>query len=491
MPFGVEPPVSGRDESTSSAGAAGQVTLQWMLLGGLTSALLATVTGVIAVQMGSFPLIWIIPLAVYLISFAVTFRDHSRIAGKLGRLWPEAILIGLLLYLIPPGHYALQLGHLVAFAVVCILVHAALYAGRPHPRHLPAFYMAIAAGGFIGSMAVSMIAPLVFSGLWEYPLLLLGAGVVFFRKYDMPALALGRIYRWAPMAGLLAMTLVVAVLSAKESVSESHRNYYGITRVVEYDAPAGIPGRIRLLVHDATIHGMEYTDPARQGMPTLYYRHEGGLGDVFAAVPSPSAIAAVGMGAGTVAAYTRPGDLLHFYEIDGDLEALAQKWFSFLRQGRAQTAVIVGDGRISLRKGADRGIKYDLIFVDAFSGEGIPTHLLTTEAISVYERRLKEGGVLLFHLTNRYYDLLTIVKATALGLGLHGAMKATEEPTGDPGNPLRTQYAILARSRDDLAPYLARNWKAMKEGDGLPDSRVWTDDYVNILVPLSARLRGR
>ena len=469
----------------------------WTLLSGLTSALLFTVTQVIAVEMGSFPLVWIVPLALYLLSFMVTFREGGGIPSMLRRIWPETILLGFILYMVPSTRYILHLGHLVVFTAVCLLIHGMLYEDRPHPRHLSVFYIAIAFGGFAGGMAVSVFAPLVFPKLWEYPILLAGLFAVFCLRFGKGLLAswrqssfLWKRVRLAPAAVLAGIALLIGYYSSGEAPRAVHRNYYGISRIVDtplaaYEGAA----RVRMLIHGSTIHGMEFLDERHRGLPTIYYHPTGGLGDVFAALPSPVKIAAVGLGAGTVAAYTHPGDLLDFYEIDPDLETLARRHFSYLDASRAQTRILVGDGRISLRRAAPQERRYELIFVDAFSGEGIPTHLMTKEALAVYLERLTDHGMLLFHVTNRYYDLRPVVKATAAGLGLHGVMKGTTTAQDASVKPVRTQYIALARNEIDLAALRKQGWIKMGNDDGLKACRPWTDDYINILAPLSAKMQ--
>ena len=467
----------------------------WMLLSAMTSALLVTVTHVIASDMGSFPLIWIFPLAIYLVSYIITFRNSCIAYRLMSSLYPEIILMGLLLFLIPATHYLLHLGHLIIFFTLCILIHRILYEERPHPMFLSGYYIAVALGGLIGSLAVSLASPLVFSRLWEYPLLLIIVSLIFYHRSAKTFLSFRRRISWPihaarllPIGLLIGMIILVGRYSTVGTLQAVHRNYYGISRVI--DAPVSGKGQaiVRTLTHGSTIHGMQFLDKEKRSLPTLYYHPTGGFADAFAAMPPVARIAAIGLGTGTIGAYTRPGDILDFYEINPDIEMLARRWFSFLADAKGRTSVMIDDGRVSLRQYAKQELLYDMVFVDAFSGEGIPAHLLTEEAMNIYINRLKKNGLILFHITNRYYDLRPVIKAVATRLNLHGAMKSSITVREESSNPIRTNYVILTLNRTALQCLLDQNWIVMGNSDGIKACQSWTDDYVNILVPLAAKM---
>jgi len=467
----------------------------WMLLSAMTSALLVTVTHVIASDMGSFPLIWILPLVLYLASYVITFRSNCIRYRFISHLQPEIILMGLLLFLIPATHYLLHLGHLIIFFALCILIHWSLYKERPRPTFLSGYYIAIALGGLIGTLAVSLVAPLVFSRLWEYPLLLIMVSLIFYHRSAKTFLSFWRRTSWfAHAARLFPIGLLIVVIillgrySAVGTLQAMNRNYYGISRVI--DAPVSGKGQaiVRTLTHGSTIHGIQFLDQEKRNLPTLYYHPIAGLADAFAAMPPAARIAAIGLGAGTICAYTHHGDLLDFYEINPDIEMLARDWFSYLADAKARTSVIIDDGRVSLHQSGKQKYLYDMIFVDAFSGEGIPAHLLTEEAMNIYINRLKNNGLILFHITNRYYDLRPVIKAVAMRLKLHGAMKSSMTVREESSNPIRTNYVVLTLNRTALQCLLDQNWIIMGNSDGIKACQSWTDDYVNILVPLAARM---
>jgi len=467
----------------------------WLLLSFLSSALLVTVTNLIAMEIGSFPLVWVLPLALYLASFIITFRDSDRFSLTSMYLWPEVIILGFILFVIPASHWLFHVLLLLVLFVLCVMIHGDLYRRRPNFSRLTGFYLAIAVGGFLGGAAITLAAPLVFPGIYEYPLML-GMLTIFFgwkyRKFASLSWSAKSVAVMISRIGTAgAIYLVLILLSGVNFYGDkqaSHRNYYGVSRIYDFPADKDAPAGVRVLIHGSTMHGLQFRDPVREKMPTMYYHVKGGLGDVFAALPPPRRIAAVGLGAGTVGGLTRSGDVLDFYEIDPDMEGLARRWFTFLKNTPAALRVIVGDGRLNLRQTKDR---YDLVFVDAFSGDGIPTHLITREAIEIYRQRLRPHGLVVLHLTNRYYDLRPVVKAILAELHLAGAMKLSTLRSSDTYMPIATLYLVVAPDAGDLKPFLAQGWTGLGEKDGLPPGTAWTDDYINILAPAAAKFLAK
>jgi spermidine synthase len=470
----------------------------WGLLSALTSAFLLTVTNVIAMEVGSFPMVWIPPLVLYLLSFVLTFREKSGFYGKIMTLWPEILLVGGFLYVLSFNSLLMITGHLLVLFTICLLVHAVLYHSRPDSRYLTGFYLAIAAGGAIGGTLVALGAPLLFSGLYEYPLVLLA--LVFILGWQSRRLA-ARFWRNAKLPVRFLRTAMIMALAgvlvyfSHDSLTSSerlrHRNYYGVTRVVDYPPAAMAPAGVRQLIHAKTLHGIQYLDDGQRRLPTLYYHPASGLADIFALLPSPRRISAVGLGAGTTGAYTNRGDALVYYDIDPDMEKIARREFTYLQDTAADVGVTVGDGRLALQAQGIPPVPDDLVFIDAFSGDGIPTHLLTQEAFRFYLSRLHQKGILLFHLSNRHYDLRPVVKATALSLGLHGAVKTRSFVPEETFFTIGTVYVAFSRDADILQSLKDRGWTLLDRHDGLSACEAWTDDYINILVPLKEKLRHR
>ncbi|MCX5856632.1 MAG: hypothetical protein NTZ57_01755, partial [Deltaproteobacteria bacterium] len=250
----------------------------WGLLSALTSAFLLTVTNVIAMEVGSFPLVWIPPLVLYLLSFVLTFREKSGSYGKVMAFWPEILITGGLLYVLSSNNLLMIAGHLLVLFTICLLVHAELYHSRPDSLYLTGFYLAVAAGGAVGGTLVALGAPLLFSGLYEYPLALLALAFIlgwrnrhavarFWRKAIVPV----RLLRIVMIAALTGFLVYFGHESLSSSERLSHRNYYGITHVVDNPPAANAPAGVRLLVHSSTLHGIQYLDDPKRRQPALYY----------------------------------------------------------------------------------------------------------------------------------------------------------------------------------------------------------------------------
>ncbi len=469
---------------------------RWLLLSSLPSAFLLAVTNFIALEVGSFPLTWVLPLALYLGSFIVTFSNRGGVPKFLKILWPEILLITFILYLWGPSHWFAIIGHLSAFFMICLVAHGTLYERRPSPGHLTNFYLAIALGGWIGGAFISLIAPYMFKGLFEYPLLLLLLGCSFwwcserlFVPYrpGAPILAAGG--RILIMAIMLAVIGVESWTSWQEPIKFRYRNFYGTYRIKDEPSVEGMPGGLRKLLHGRTLHGAQLLDPDMRQTPISYFYLGGGIADVYQTTNTPRKIAVLGLGSGAVAAYAKDIDRITYYEIDPDNEKIARQWFTYLDDCKVKVRVIVGDGRLSMQKSDGADHDYDIIHMDAFTGDGIPTHLLTREAMEIYLSRLAQDGVILFHVSNRYYELRPVIKSTSAQLNLYGAINipATRDKLKHYQNA--SWCVALARNPARLQPLVNRGWVRLGKDDGLNGSASWTDDYINILAPLGENIR--
>jgi spermidine synthase len=496
---GEEVSVSG-EPSASGRMAAPTVPdyLKWLLLSALPSALLLAVTNFIALDLGSFPLVWVGPLALYLGSFIITFSKNGGVPKFLQVVWLEIFLFGLILYLLPEHSPIQVVGHLAVFYGICLAAHGNLYERRPPAIYLTNFYLTTAVGGWLGGTLVILIAPYIFNGLFEYPILLLLLGATFWRCHHSLyttfwfkvslLLRVGRKLLIMVMVTLITIGTWVAFQQPKRF---RHRNFYGTYQILDESPSNELPSGIRKLVHGRTLHGAQLLDTRVRMTPVAYYYRGGAISDVYDVISSPRRIAVVGLGSGTVAAYAKEEDSITFYEIDPDNEWIARSWFTYLGECKGKVNIVVGDGRLSMKKAAQEGMRYDIVLIDAFTGDGIPAHLLTREAIVLYLSSLADNGIILFHISNRFYDLRPVIKSIAADLKLIGAINVPVFKEKLENYQMPNQCVALATDSERLEPLIRRGWIEFGKGDDLEHVSPWTDDYINILVPLASRFNNR
>ena len=465
----------------------------WLLLSAAPSMGLLAITNLIANELGSIPLAWAAPLAVYLATFMLAFRRRPAAGSFVRRHAGE---FAALACIAATGPLAVPL---LLFFAVALAAHSELYRVRPPADGLTRFYLVVALGGWAGSAFVGLAAPVLFGDLYEWPLALLlaaGALLVGGRRISQPEPAADarrlRLLRAAAVAAAAGAVLNLVAREALENSIARVRNYYGIYRVTERVAGSVVvPGAsshpARYLIHGNTLHGLQSSDRAGRHAPVGYYHSATPIGQVLGSRNGPERVAAIGLGVGTVTAYFGAGDELVYYELDDEGEAIARAWFDYLAESRAAVSVVAGDARISLASGAQAPDgSFDLIFVDAFSGDAVPAHLLTREALELYLRKLRPEGLLLFNVSSRFYDFGPVLCAAGRALGLHGARSSSTAPY----EPLElpTQAYVLARDPARLEPLLANGWRSDRD---LRPTALWTDDYVNALAPLARRLLAR
>ncbi len=471
----------------------------WLLLSACPSALLMAVTNLIALDAGNVPLVWVIPLALYLVTFVIAFRDPSGVPDWVRRLWPHFVAVGLFVAAGGSvGSEQLQVAlNLVVFFVVCLAGHAELYDARPEPRRLTLFYLILSLGGWMGGAFVALVAPAAFSWLAEYPIALLTLVLTvlvgrwrqfraWLRDSGLVPIAvsvlLGLVILWKLLTGVLGDT------------DEAHRitrvrSFYGVYQVIERPTQLG---PLRDLVSGATRHGRQFMDPPHREEPLSYYHREGSLGevmDVLDAEHRPLNIAAIGLGVGAAAAYLDADDRITFFEIDALDDQLARQYFHYLEDCRGHEETVIGDARVTLEAlaSSESPPAYDLVLVDAFSGDAIPTHLVTREATELYFRLVEaRHGWVLFHVSNRYYNLRPVLAGIARALGRPGAWRRRMQPTGIGEDP--SEYVVFPPDEAELESFDANGWTRFSAG-GLPEVALWTDDRTNTLAILQIDLR--
>jgi spermidine synthase len=462
--------------------------LRWLALSAAPSALLLACTNVISMEVGAFPLVWIFPLALYLGAFTWAFSDSAHVLTAIFQKYVLEIgLVALLCSRLLASYIGLIPLLLLVFFLLCLVAHRELYRLRPHPSQLTQYYLWIALGGWIGGLLVSLLAPVVFSGLWEYPLAVLAILLLCWPQAWM------QWWKNAPRGFgytrltflIMCFTLLALNLSGPASLF-SLRNFYGIHTISEKPASDNSLAH-RQLLHGQTIHGMQHIDGDRVNEPLAYYYPGGAMAEAMGVRNRNEPSAIVGLGAGSALVWFDKGEKVTAYEIDPDVEDIAKNWFGFFAASKASVRFSIGDARLNLRTDQSSGA-YGAMLVDAFSGDGIPVHLLTLEALDVYLSRLSNDGILVFHVSNRYYDLIPVLKAAAAARGLS---VITNTPNSKTAYPLHIdpKVVVMARSEKRLSELLTRpHWWRLEGARDIAVFEPWTDDYVSVLGALWSRL---
>jgi hypothetical protein len=498
------------------------LVVQWFLLAAFPASLVAGVTAHLTSDLAPAPLLWVVPLSLYLLTFVISFGGRPvRWASTATRLFALAAfpLLALELSRGAPVWILLVL-HLAAFVLIASLCHGRLWALRPDGGRLTEFYLWVALGGVCGGLLNAVIAPLVFSRPLEYPLVLVGAvallsatepsasrldraasgsaaaaGLAWLvvAPASNPTVGLAVLALFAALGSLenrvikIAGALLVVSLFVRVGASESRlpvhqaRSFYASLRIIDDFRPG-----VRALVNGATLHGLQSRDPDRARIPLSYYTDAGPIGQLLQALGPAldgARVGVIGLGVGELSAHARAGQQWTFFEIDPLVVQIATdpKWFSYLSSSAVRPAIVVGDGRQSIAVGNQR---FQLLVVDAFSSDVVPVHLLTREALELYVRRLEPRGVLAFHVSNRFADFEPVLGAVARDAGL--AARARDDAALVNGRPaidrMPSRWVIAARpgvlpaSLDDRA-----GWHAPATTG---TARVWTDERSDVLRTL-------
>jgi SAM-dependent methyltransferase len=360
--------------------------------------------------------------------------------------------------------------------VGCMFCHGELYRSRPAARHLTAFYLTISAGGVVGGLLVAVIAPLVFNAFYELGIALLALAVLAAIRFA----PLNPVARWASLAMVLAVAGCAAYDGSRflKGVLVSERNFYGVIRVKEYGTPGG-EFHLRRLVHGVIMHGEQYMNGERRLEPTTYYMTTSGIGLAIEAAKArgPVKVGVIGLGIGTISAYGRKGDVYRFYEINPRVMAVAREWFGYLPDAKAHIEMALGDARLNLEREPPQG--FDVLAVDAFSSDSIPVHLITREALAVYLRHMKPGGVIAFHVSNRFLNLPPVVGRLAKEQGMAVTLVSDEGKEGDDDHT-KTDWVLLSRDPKALEAELIKA-ASPEPPDEKAGWRTWTDDYSNLV----------
>jgi hypothetical protein len=499
--------------------------LHWLALAFAPSSLLLAVTSHITTDLASVPLLWVVPLSLYLLTFVIVFARKPLLAhGWMVKAQPFVVIPLVLLFTETGASWLALLLHLAAFFVTAMVCHGELAKRRPATSHLTEFYLWMAFGGMLGGVFNALLAPIAFDSVLEYPIALVaacflrprqgatrgrgGLGLPLavlllillqtqWRRFGLPDLG---------VAGMLALLVPIAML-LYGCAAQPLRFGFGIAAVLGVTLLAGGPNQIEararsffgvytikqdpagynFLVHGTTVHGAQHTDPLHRREPLTYYHREGPLGQIFGALEDHPAhtVGAVGLGVGTVACYRRPGQRWTFYEIDPLIERIARdrRYFHYLEDCAPGAQVVLGDARRSLQQAASG--QYDLLILDAFSSDAIPVHLMTREAFALYIDKLAPGGLIALHISNRHLDLAPVVATLLADVGMVGRFQ-TQVPPLEAQRSYRNAatWVAIARTDADLGA-LAQDpsWQRVAAGSAQP----WSDDFSNLVGALRWR----
>ena len=461
--------------------------LTWIALSALGSVLLLAISNHLTQNISSIPLMWVVPLALYLLTFILCFD-----AKDVNSSWYQRTLFLPLLAVMVIGmswtladkdlHFMLywQMGLFSAgLFIACMFCHGELVAHKPHPRYLTTFYLMVSIGGALGALLVGVIAPLTLPAYYELEISIVAlaamATYLLWRKVHIGYVALG-----CAVTVFAGAAAVYTVIEFREDVLVMSRNFYGTLRVKQYDPP-GVENRRRSLVHGAILHGDQYMDPPYNRSATTYYKTKSGIGRIILlkeklAPGKPRKVGVIGLGTGTIATYANKNDIYRFYDINPDVVTIARRDFTYLKDTEAKIEISLGDARLNLEREAPQN--FDVLAIDAFSSDSIPVHLITLEALDIYEKHMKPDGVIAFHVSNRFLDLKPVVNMIAEKRGLHVAWVRDSYDDGS----TTSDWVLLSRDKTQfLKPEILDGSFIIPPE---PQLRVWTDDFNNLLQVL-------
>jgi hypothetical protein len=519
----------------------------WVFASFAPSALMLSVTNHITTNLAAVPLLWVLPLSLYLLTFILAFARRQILPQR----WVLRVLPFFILPIVPvvfissKAELFLIPCHLIMFFILALACHTELAQSRPPKSRLTEFYLLMSVGGALGGVFVAIISPMLFSSIIEYPIslfltlvvltrfsidskengkriwdvispIVLALAIVLFLTVSRVLglkdgsiiqllLVFGptalivfsfkeRPWRYALAYGVLLIAVSVIARAGDDSQVYAGRNFFGTKHIVENEQRT-----IRYLRHGTTLHGAQYVDTTRKREPLSYYHRKGPIGEVFTALYKTKEnlnVAVVGLGVGTIASYIREGSKITFFEIDSAVKDIAEdkRHFNFLSTISGKFEIIVGDGRLQLSKATD-GI-YDLIILDAFSSDSIPVHLLTSEAVALYKSKIKASGILVFHISNRFINLKPVLAKHAEAFGMKAVSKYDQNlSTESEKDRLPSDYGVMGTNDSKVIDRLQENggWKDLAVD---PTVAPWTDKYSNIIdvlkpIDLSIRFLGR
>ncbi len=530
--------IAGRPSLTTAAAPAAPVStrdrLAWVALAAIPAGLVIAVTSFMTTDVAAAPFLWVLPLALYLLTFVGVFRNRPWISHQTIVMAVPFVVAPLAVGLLGTAQIAwawMIALNLIAFFVLAMLCHGEVYRRRPAPARLTEFYLFVSLGGVVGGIFAALIAPHIFSRILEYPILIVAALLVLPGAWPggmrrllieagpallVAAVVVGATYAFdvkLPESAVLPLRIVLVSLVAVMLLQrrrparfaslvvlafvlsglwqpglsnvETARSFFGVHRVAET-----ADGRHRMLIHGTTLHGAQQLDGQSPPEPLTYFYFGGAIAQTVDAARNARGglgrVAVVGLGSGSLACHRRSGEAWTFYEIDPEVVRLAKRYFSFLSACAPESSIVLGDARLTLAAAQQR---YDMIVIDAFSSDAIPVHLMTREAVAGYLSRLSDNGVLVMHISNRHMELGRVVAAIGAAHGLVTYLNEEDRPAVSPPDyKLQAYVTALARNPAHLGDLpQRRGWKEIKPD---PSVSAWTDDYSNIVAAIIRKKFG-
>lgn len=477
-------------------------TLLTLSLAACGSVVLLASTNQICRDIAVIPFLWVLPLSLYLISFILCF-DHPRWYNR--QVWVPMLLASLsaVVYLLHQDYAEKEMDvylqisiYSAALFACCMACHGELVHLKPSARYLTVFYLMIALGGALGGVFVNLVAPVLFKGYWEYHISLVATmillGVCLHRTGESrwsPSVVWSGRMLWIGGIAALGGFLGLHIQEQQANTILTQRNFYGVLRVLETNR--GTKSATRFLHHGRISHGRQFLDPERHTYPTAYYGPFSGISLAISRHPRQLKlnnsedrarqgglyVGNIGLGVGTIAAYARPGDTYRFYEINPDVDRIAREYFTYLNNAKGVQQVVIGDGRRSLERelAEDNRRPFDILAVDAFSGDGIPVHLLTREAFALYWEHLQSDGILALHITNLHFDFSPVIRALARESGKKALWIKDMSDRERGGN--QSDWVLVTSNqvflKDPFVNFRISPWSTL-------DEILWTDDYSNL-----------
>ncbi|NOU01791.1 MAG: fused MFS/spermidine synthase [Gallionella sp.] len=455
----------------------------WFVLAALPSLMLLAVTNHITQNVASIPFMWILPLTLYLLSFVLCFEGRNFYVRKFW-IWPTLVIIIAMAWGLTTNYGFLAINiaiplYCTGLFLVCMFCHGELAAAKPVAHYLTRFYLILSLGGAAGGLFVGLIAPKIFNAFWELPLGLAALALIVWILTKKSADShLPKIAAIASLGAISYFAYDYNQLQKMDNTIAAVRNFYGRLSVKQIGYGISDTESYRVEMHGTIQHGKQFVHPANRHFTTSYYSESSGIGMALAHIhPGQQKIGGVGMGIGTIAGHSKPGGLVKFYEVNPKVIDYAKEQFYYLSESSAKVEVELGDGRLLLERESPQ--QFDVLAIDAFSGDAVPVHLITREAMALYLKHVKPDGAVAFHVTSRYLNLAPVVKQLADDAGYEAVLISDKS---DDIHYSPSNWVIVTHNQDFLnAPDVMQNRVAI---DPIPNMKIWTDDFSNLFQVL-------